>query len=380
MTKSVTNVTRKRGNGSIFRRPGCETYTIQYYACNGKRVRESTGSGDYRAAQQILRERLTAIGRGEPIEPHRRRQVPVSELYEGLTRHYRINGRKSLDAVERRWKHLKKFFADMAARNITHKILGDYIDKRFEEKAAPATINRELAALKTMLRLGSRDHNLTVPLFPHLVENNVRTGFIEQADFDRLSSLATELWLRLFLEMAFQYGWRKQEILGLRVRQVDARTSLIRLDVGSTKNSEGREVTMTPAIRELIRQAIAGKKPDDYLLTRSDGLPAKDFRKGWKKLCEKAGLNGLHIHDFRRSAAREYRKAGVPESTIMDIGGWKTREMFKRYAITDSKDIAAAIARREQARAENGANSHNFSHNAPSEVQLETELGKSRIN
>ena len=37
----------------------------------------------------------------------------------------------------------------------------------------------------------------------------------------------------------------------------------------------------------------------------------------------------------------------------MDIGGWKTREMFKRYAITDSKDIAAAIAKRELAQTEN---------------------------
>ena len=46
----------------------------------------------------------------------------------------------------------------------------------------------------------------------------------------------------------------------------------------------------------------------------------------------------------------------------MDIGGWKTREMFKRYAITDTKDIAAAISKREQARAEN---SHDFSHDSP---------------
>jgi hypothetical protein len=31
----------------------------------------------------------------------------MSELYIGLARHYRVNGRKSLDAVERRWlRHL----------------------------------------------------------------------------------------------------------------------------------------------------------------------------------------------------------------------------------------------------------------------------------
>jgi integrase len=138
------------------------------------------------------------------------------------------------------------------------------------------------------------------------------------------------------------------------VRQLNVQTGLIRLDVGSTKNGEGREVTMTKNIRELVQQAVAGKKPDDSLFTRADGSPVKDFCKRWKNLCAKAELSGLHLHDLRRSAARELRRAGVPESTIMDTGGWKTREMFKRYAITDSKDIAAAISKQEQARIENG--------------------------
>jgi integrase len=370
---------RKRGNGSIFQQQGCSTYTIQYYAYNGKRVRESTGADDYRAAQQMLRERLTAIGRDEPIEPRRRRQVLMSELYDGLTRDYRVNGRRSLNAVESRWvQHLKEVFANMPARNVTHDVLNNYLDKRLGEKAANATVNRELAVLKTMLRLGSRKHKLTLPIFPHLDESkNVRRGFIEQDGFDRLRSLATELWQRLFLEMAFQYGWRKQELLGLRVRQVNVLTGLIRLDVGTTKNGEGREVTMTRTIRELVRQAVAGKNPDDHLLTRGDGAPVRDFRKGWKKLCQNAGLDGLHIHDFRRSAARELRKAGVPESTIMDIGGWKTREMFKRYAITDSKDIAAAIAKRELAQAEN---SHDFSHDSTSHAPVKAESTAGVIN
>jgi hypothetical protein len=41
------------------------------------------------------------------------------------------------------------------------------------------------------------------------------------------------------------------------------------------------------------------------------------------------------------------------------ISGLETRAMFKRYAINDAKDIAAAIAKRERADAEN---SHDFSH------------------
>lgn len=50
---------------------------------------------------------------------------------------------------------------------------------------------------------------------------------------------------------------------------------------------------------------------------------------------------------------------------VFTEGGWKTREMFKRYAITDSKDIAAAIAKRERAQAEN---SRDFSHDLPSDT------------
>jgi Phage integrase family len=310
----------------------------------------------------------------------------MSELYDGLARYYRVNGRKSLDAVERRWLlHLKPVFGDMPARNLTHDLLNKYIDQRQAEKAANATINRELAALKTMLRLGLRDHKLTVPLFPRLEEDNVRTGFIEQSGFDKLRELAKELWLRLFLEMAFTYGWRKKQFLTLRVRQADVLTNSIRLDVGTTKNKDGLEVTMTQTIRELVKLAIVGKNPEDYLLTRANDKPVRDFRKTWHKLSVQAGLGrmvcrecenvvtgkkcqcggkrlkyvGRIIHDFRRSAARELRRAGVPESTIMDIGGWKTRQMFKRYAITDTKDVADAIARREHAQTQNG---HDFSH------------------
>lgn len=44
-----------------------------------------------------------------------------------------------------------------------------------------------------------------VPHFPRLKENNVRRGFVEDADFDRLAAKADEPWLRTFLELAFTY-------------------------------------------------------------------------------------------------------------------------------------------------------------------------------
>jgi hypothetical protein len=39
---------------------------------------------------------------------------------------------------------------------------------------------------------------------------------------------------------------------------------------------------------------------------------------------------------------------GIHESTIMKIGGWKTRSMFDRYNITDEADLADASRRMDQ--------------------------------
>ena len=64
----------------------------------------------------------------------------------------------------------------------------------------------------------------------------------------------------------------------------------------------------------------------------------------------KRKYQGLIPHDLRRSAAKALRAAGVPESVIMQAGGWKTAAMFRRYAIVSSADQRAAVEMLERAR------------------------------
>jgi integrase len=152
------------------------------------------------------------------------------------------------------------------------------------------------------------------------------------------------------LETAYRYGWRVSELLNLRVGQVDLVTHTIRLHPGTTKNQEGREVTIeSRTLLQLIRHCVAGRRLDDYVFTR--GIkPIRDFRKSWSNLCTAAGVPALLFHDLRRSAARNLRAAGVPEEIIMRIAGWKTSNVFKRYAIVDRADIRAALQQLERTR------------------------------
>ncbi len=168
------------------------------------------------------------------------------------------------------------------------------------------------------------------------------------------STPGEQVWLRTFIELARTYGWRKSELLNLRVGQVDLAARTIRLEVGETKNKQGREITMTQAVHTLLVASISGKKPDDYALTREDGKRVKDFRKAWRNLCAAAGVSGLMVHDMRRTGSHHLRRAGVAEGVIMKVGGWRTRSVFERYNIVDQSDIREAMHKLERAQAEFG--------------------------
>jgi integrase len=100
---------------------------------------------------------------------------------------------------------------------------------------------------------------------------------------------------------------------------------------------------MTDAIFKLLSACVHDKSTDDYVFTRANGKRVRDFRRTWANACEVAGVPGLLFHDLRRTAARNLRRAGVPETVIMKIGGWRTRSVFERYAIVSRNDIADAM-------------------------------------
>jgi integrase len=347
-------------------------------------IREATGERDYSEAMKQLTKRLGELDKGTFVEPEVRR-ILVTELAEDFLRDYKINGRKSLDDAKTRWRlHLEPFFGAARITEVSSRTIEKYVDTRLEQGAQNATINRELAALKRMFHLGYHATPPKVahlPNFPHLQEDNVRKGFLEDDQYARLAAAAADLWLRALLEVGTTYGWRRQELLNLRVRQVDLATGTIRLDPGTTKNRDGREATMTAIVRTLLRECVRGKASEDYVFTRANGRPVRDFRTAWAVVCIAAGLgrmickscdkpvagekceacgaqgkalsySGLIFHDARRTAARNLRRAGVAEGVIMRIGGWRTRAVFDRYNIVSQDDIVDALQKLEQRRAD----------------------------
>jgi integrase len=332
-------------------------YWLQYYSAGGRRIRESTRSTSIKKAEKKLQERMGQIQNGT-FAPSAQR-IRVCELAESLLTQYRtgeIRGQKSLEWSERRWNlHLAPFFQNAKAGDISTDLLRAYVEHRQTQGAQNATINRELSFLRrafNVARKSSPPKVQTIPAFPHLEEPKGRQGFLADEQYGRLAEgCASEgLWLRALLAVASNFAWRKSELLNLRVAQVDLLARVIRLDPGTTKNSDGRTVVMTNETLELLRACTAGKKAEDYAFSRENGARVKDFRGAWAKVCAAAGVPELLFHDLRRTGARNLRRLGVSEGVIMRIGGWKTRNVFERYNIVDQADLADASRRLDEKR------------------------------
>jgi integrase len=396
----MTDSKRPRGTGSIYQQKGSANWWIQYYR-NGKVYRQSAGTPKRRKAEQLLQKKLAEVANHSFIDPKAERTL-VKDLAEDLLRDYRINARKSLPDVEARWRlHLSKEFGDLRASNVGNDQMTRYIALRQTERASNATINRELAALKRMFTLGVRARKVySMPNFPHLEERNVRKGFVEDSQYQALAKAcsAEGLWLRAMFEVGYNFGLRVSELLTMRVRQIDLSTHTIRLEVGETKNDEGREIEMTPLVYALVQQCVTGKQSEQCVFTRESGRPVRDFRGTWAKVCCAAGVgkmvcpscehevkdgkgkakcghcskewkqkklaySGLIFHDLRRTAVRNMVRGGIPERVAMTISGHKTRSVFGRYNIVSKSDLHEA-AKKLALRDEERANQRDYSYSS----------------
>lgn len=116
----------------------------------------------------------------------------------------------------------------------------------------------------------------------------------------------------------------------------------LRLPGSATKNKRPLTLPLTGRLLVVLaRRWTARSERTPYVFHRSGRRLAR-FATIWHEAAADVGHAGLIFDDLRRSGARALRRAGVDELTIMALGGWRTRAMFARYAITDRSDLLDA--------------------------------------
>jgi len=346
-------MTRARGEGGLSRFGSSRFWKATWTDASGVRRSASTGKTAKGAAAEWLRERLADARAGIPAAPD---GSTLSTLRRLVLDDYAANGRKTAAHARRAFERLIASMGDVPARGLTSADVTAHVARRRAAEAAPATINRELAALRRGLRLAVRAGILSgAPDIQCLAEHNARKGFLER---EALASIVAHLpeWYADVVAVLADTGWRVSEVLSRQWRHVSGGT--LRLDPGETKNGEGREFPLTAKIRSAIDRCRDRTRELEQIegaivpwVFHVDGEQLSRYALGnaWAKARAKAGHPGRLLHDLRRSRVREMEMAGVPRSVAMSLVGHKTQAIYSRYAIVDATQQREAVAKLEAA-------------------------------
>jgi integrase len=254
--------------------------------------------------------------------------------------------------------NIRPFFGRIKAVNLTTAKMQEYRKKRIGDGVVDSTVNRELSILRTAYHNGRKitpPKVHVVPYFPMVKETTVRQGFVADDAYARLRDELPQELKALYVTY-YVSGVRKSELLDIQWPQVDFEADSILLEKGDTKTDDPRTIPILPGDHRNLLLANWEERqanwPDSPWVFSRCGEQIKDFRGEWKDARTRAGLPDLLIHDLRRTAVRNMRRAGVPQVMRMKISGHKTDSMERRYDIAGEEGLD--IARDLMARRMNG--------------------------
>ena len=329
-----------RGQGSIYLRG--KTYWIRY-SWHGKEYRESAKTGDGKKAAKFLQRRLKAVGTPLFVDAKEQRYT-LDDMLAKIELHYVKKQNRSFKNVKYSWPLIAAGFPFRRVVDIDKDAIEQYQIARLKAGAAPSTINREVVYLK----LGFKLLELPVPAVALLVEDNIRQGFLRVPEFNSLLAEIPDANVRDIIEFLYNSGWRSSEPKAMQWNWLDLDSWAVRLPAEYSKNKKPRTLPLEGALRDIIKRRIKLRDSASPFVFHRNGKPIKSFRKAFKAAAKAIGIRDLVPHDMRRSAIRNFRKAGLSESDGMKLSGHKTRAVYDRYDIIDDEDSRQAMRRAQE--------------------------------
>jgi integrase len=282
-------------------------------------------------------------------------KLTYEDIRKGLIDFYVAQKRKSLYAAKNEKKNeagevvvkkgekyvwgipnLDAYFKGYKIRDITVGLLKAYVKHRQEQGADGGTIKREFNILRSAFNVAKKEGLLQyIPHFPMPKENPPRQGFVEPEEIRAILEHLSENLHPLILFL-YATGCRSGAAKKVTWEHVDLKAKEIKLPWTITKNGKPLTLPMTAELYKMLSKPKLHAENEPVFDTTN-------LRKEWDEATATAKKPNILLHDLRRSAVRNLRKAGASESTAMKISGHKTRAIFLRYDIVDNADIHAAM-------------------------------------
>ena len=252
---------------------------------------------------------------------------------------------------------------------------------RLKKGRTPATVNRDLAALRGLLsRAVDWGHLPVHPLTRVKALAEDKTGRLrflapdeegrlvaaleardetrraqrersntwrEERGYPRWTTLGTYTdHMTPIVRLALQTGLRFGELTGLRWQDVDLTRRIVTVVTAHAKSGKARHVPLNDeALRVLKTWRTSDVTPTGYVFPGTGGERLIDVKTAWKSLLQVAGVTGFRFHDLRHTFASRLVMAGVDLNTVRELLGHADLKMTLRYAHLAPEHKAAAVAK-----------------------------------
>jgi integrase len=275
----------------------------------------------------------------------------------------KVSGVKDYARAKNKIDRFAAYFGSLKIEDFTEYHLRQWERfRRDTDKVLTATINRDLALMRTMFRRALRYRKINrIPNFEiKTVTETERDRVITPAEEQRILAAcvseetikvktkkgteyemtidAKREHLRAVIILAVDTAMRLGEIFSLEWRDVDFDRGIITLQASKTKSQRSRQIGLTARARrelETISENSDKRKTSKVFDIKS---PVRAFRTA----CRRAGIVNLHFHDLRHSAITRMIRAGIPHTEVMKISGHRTLSTFMRYLNLQTDAISSA--------------------------------------
>jgi integrase len=325
----------------IYRRPNSRFWWIDAVLPSGQRLRGSTKTENREEAEALL----IKLKHEDYLASYLGVRAKRS-WQEAVVRYLAVKANlRSIEDVRRICCKLDRYLGALMLDQITGDVIWTVIQGEMKKGNKPATINRYLATIRSLLRMARDewqwiDHFPKIRLLPGEVE---RDRWLTREEADKLIKVCSP-HLAALVRFALATGCRAREITGLEWNRVDLdrRTAWL----NHTKNGTPRGVPLNADAIAVLKEQV-GKHPRVCFTYRGKPIGWELTNTAWHAALAKAGLDDFRFHDLRHTWASWHRQAGTSCDELKELGGWKSRQMVDRYAKYATEHLKVAASRIE---------------------------------
>jgi integrase len=337
--------------------PGEGTFYLRYKDRGGKTCHQKLGRtidvnlAEARKAAKTLRSEISLLQRDPRAEAKARKQVPqLDSFFRDQFLPYAKPRLRSYARQSQLYARIGAKFGDRRLNQIGRKEVIEWHASLLEEGLAPASVDHHAKLLRRLLNLAVEWQVIDrTPLarFPLLNANNQRERLL---DGEQLETLVTTLdaaaekgsTVALIAMFLLSTGARLNEALSATWDQVDLVNLVWKVQAVHSKSKRVRSSPLNPSAVAVLHRAGTRGKHEHVFVNPKTGKRYVSVRKVWLRLCARAGLPGLRLHDLRHQYASLLVNGGRSLYEVQAILGHSSPTVTQRYAHLSARALQEA--------------------------------------